>query len=221
MNFNSVFEELNKLYEEPPAEAKEKLDDNAEEPVAESCVKEELVEAVEDDEIEVVDDEEIEIVDDEAAAEDEEPKQTIIECVKCGALVIVDEVVVDEESDLVNVEDECKFCEEAAGYKIIGSVVPYETETEEADEEAADEEIAVEAEAEVADDEMPVEEALKETYYACAEIDGEEKRFSFDSREAAKKYIAAIKSGEAAEFAGKKIGSVWTEGFDAECADEQ
>jgi hypothetical protein len=75
---------------------------------------------------EAVDDEEIEVVDDEAV-EDTEPKQTIIECSKCGALVIVDEVTVDEESDLVNTKDECKFCEEKEGYKIIGSVVPYET----------------------------------------------------------------------------------------------
>ncbi len=87
--------------------------------------KDELVEAVEDEEIEIVD--------------DEEPKQVIIECSKCGALVIVDEVEVDEESDLVNVKDECKFCEEKEGYKIVGSVVPYADEVVE-DEE--DEEIS-------------------------------------------------------------------------------
>ena len=74
-------------------------------------------------------DAEIELVDDE-------PKQTIIECSKCGALVIVDEVEVDEESDLVNVKDECKFCEEKEGFKIIGSVLPYEEP--EADDEAAE-----------------------------------------------------------------------------------
>lgn len=105
------------------------------------------------EELEIVEDE-IEIVDDEAPAEEvsvDEPKQTIIECSKCGALVIVDEVEVDEESDLVNMKDECKFCEEKEGYKIIGSVVPYEAveevaETEEAEEteEAAEAETAPE-----------------------------------------------------------------------------
>jgi hypothetical protein len=56
-----------------------------------------------------------------------------------------------------------------------------------------------------------VNEALKETYYACAEIDGEERRFPFENREDARKYISDIKSGVASEFEGKKIGSVWTE----------
>lgn len=117
-NFTSIFEELSKLYEEE-AVADEKVEEGTEE----------LTEAAED--------KEIEIVDDEAAAEempveepvmDEEPKQVICECDKCGALIIVDEadIKVDEETDLVNVEDECKFCEEAVGYKILGMVAPYE-----------------------------------------------------------------------------------------------
>jgi hypothetical protein len=103
----------------------------------------ELTEAVEDEEIEIVDD---------------EPKQTIIECAKCGALVIVDEVEVDEESDLVNVKDECKFCEEKEGYKIIGSVLPYEAP--EADE-VVDEEIPEEpVEDELAEEDDIIEEDL-------------------------------------------------------------
>lgn len=109
MNFISTFDELNKLYEA-----------NAEK-VEESCTKEALTE-------ETAEEEEIEIINDEVPVdevESDEPKQTVLECSKCGALVIVDEVVVDEESDLVNVEDVCKFCEEKEGYKIIGSVVPY------------------------------------------------------------------------------------------------
>lgn len=64
---------------------------------------------------------------------EEEPRQIICECDKCGALVIKDEaeIVVDEETDLVNVEEECKFCEEAKGFKIIGTVAPYEPIIEE------------------------------------------------------------------------------------------
>lgn len=114
MNFISTFDELNKLYEA-----------NAEK-VEESCTKEAITE-------ETAEEEEIEIIDDDVPVdevESEEPKQVVLECSKCGALVIVDEVAVDEESDLVNVEDVCKFCEEKEGYKIIGSVVPY-SETDE------------------------------------------------------------------------------------------
>lgn len=140
-NFTSVFEELSKLYEEPVKEApaKDVTKDESEAEIEEACGKEKLAEAA-DDEIEIVDDEMSieEVPAEEASVEDtveeeeveDEPRQIIIECDKCGAIVIVDEadVVVDEESDLVNVEDECKFCEEKAGYKILGVVAPYNPE---------------------------------------------------------------------------------------------
>ena len=77
-------------------------------------------------------------------AEVVEPKQLILECSKCGALVIKDEsdIELDEEADLVNVNDECAFCEETVGYTIVGAVVPYEVVEVENDaeiEEALDE----------------------------------------------------------------------------------
>ena len=91
-----------------------------------------------------------ELIDDETIADDadveeapveevaeEEPKQIVLECSKCGALVIKTEadVVVDEASDLVNIEDACQYCEEAAGYTIVGTIAPYEAiNTEEAAE---------------------------------------------------------------------------------------
>ena len=81
------------------------------------------------------DDEEIEIIDDE-------PKQVICECDKCGALVIKAEadIIVDEETDLANVEDECQFCEEAKGFKIVGVVAPYEpVDATEAEADVVDE----------------------------------------------------------------------------------
>ena len=121
MNFISTFDELSKLYEEASLEKAQ------EEVVEESCNKEELTESAE---------EEIEIVDDELPAEeapveepteDEEPKQVVLECSKCGALMIKDEadIVVNEESGLANVEDKCAFCEETEGYKTIGTLLPY------------------------------------------------------------------------------------------------
>ena len=152
-NFISTFEELNKLYEEAPQVDKKvkKLEDTVEE----SCIKEELVEAAEDEEIEIVDDEPAEIPEEEFVdepIEEDEPRQVIMECSKCGALVIKDEadVVSDEESDLVNVEDSCEYCEEAEGYKIVGIVTPYES-----DEPA----VAEESTEEIAEDEF-VEEGL-------------------------------------------------------------
>ena len=139
-NFTSVFEELSKLYEE---EVREEV--VAEEKVKEACT-EELTEAA-DDEIPVDEDPADEVPAEEPAAEDE-PRQVICECDKCGALVIKAEadIVVDEESDLVNVEDACQYCEETAGYKIIGVVAPFE-EVAEVAEEAPEE--APEAEQEV------------------------------------------------------------------------
>ena len=92
---------------------------------------------------EAADDEDIEIVDEEVPEEDasvkdgavdeqteEEPRKLILECDSCGALVIKDEsdIVTGGESETVNVEDECEFCEEAAGYSIIGVVAPYNPE---------------------------------------------------------------------------------------------
>ena len=122
MNFTSVFEELNSLYED-------KVDDTP-------------VEEVADD-----------VVIDEPAADDE-PKQVVLECSKCGALVIKDEadVAVDAETDLVNVDEACQYCEETEGYKIVGAVVPYAVEGAEDDAEDGAEEPA-----------EPVDEQLEES----------------------------------------------------------
>jgi hypothetical protein len=93
----------------------------------------------------------------EAVEDEEEPRRIILECDNCGAITIRDEadVVIDEESDLVNVEDECQFCEEAKGHKIIGVVAPYEDVEDEEPVEDAAEEVAADAED---FDEVPVEE---------------------------------------------------------------
>ena len=122
MNFISTFEELDKLYEEAAPEVNK--EESEEEVIEEGCDKK-LTEAADDEEIEIVEDE---IPTEEPVVEDA-PKQVICECDKCGALVIKDEadIIVDEETDLVNVKDECQFCEEAKGFKIVGVVAPYES----------------------------------------------------------------------------------------------
>ena len=124
MSFISTFEELNKLYESVEPEVKE-------EEVVEETVEEALTEAVEEvdetEEATAEKDETEEVIEIDAEEEQEEPKQIILECSNCGGLVIKAEadVAVDEESDLANISDACQYCEEAAGYKIVGLVTPY------------------------------------------------------------------------------------------------
>lgn len=153
MNFISTFEELNKLYEE--AKQHVKKDKKLEEPTEELGMKKTLKEAAEDEEIEIVDDE---------VAEEAEPRQMILECDKCGALMIKSEedIATDEESGLVNVEEDCPFCEETVGYKIIGTMIPYE----ETEEEPAVEEEEPDVEEDTIEDDI-IDEDLAEV--ACGE----------------------------------------------------
>lgn len=58
--------------------------------------------------------------------------------------------------------------------------------------------------------------SMNETFYACVEVDGEERRFPFETRDQARDYIAAIRDGKAPEFEGKKIGGLWTESVNKE-----
>jgi hypothetical protein len=147
-----------------PLASRFKIVQGADVPVVEA-----LTEAAEDEEIEIVDDEAAveEIPAEEPVAEDE-PRQVICECDKCGALVIKDEadVVVDEETDLVNVEEECKFCEEAKGFKIVGVVAPYEEAVEVVDGEPIEDEISGEASAEAPEEDAEdiIDEDLADIY---------------------------------------------------------
>jgi len=58
------------------------------------------------------------------------------------------------------------------------------------------------------------EEVIEENFYAVVEVDGEERRFPFKDRDAARRYIQHVRNG-APEFEGKKIGSMWTESLDS------
>lgn len=142
MNFQTILEELDRLYEEENVKKEnEKTEDTATE------TEQELAEAAEDisDEEEIIDDE---IIDDEEPAADE-LKQLILECDKCGALVIKaeEDVKIDDATDLANVDEVCHFCEEAAGCKIIGIVAPYEVaeDAEPVEDEIEEEDIVEES----------------------------------------------------------------------------
>lgn len=73
----------------------------------------------------------------EAAENDDEARKVVLECANCGGVYIKAEtdLVIEESSDLANTEDTCSYCDEAAGYKIVGVLSPYE---ESADTDAAE-----------------------------------------------------------------------------------
>lgn len=185
MNFISAFDELDKLYESVDNDRTKSLyscsecgfetelfdeefdgccpnchDHNGafgkcEESLKEAKEEETKEEEVIEDEVQV--DEESQ---EQSAVEEEQEevinKPIVLECTKCGALVIKDEseVIIDEESELANIGEECTYCEESEGFKAIGTFEPYVVET--VDDEATEEE----AEAEVIEDDVIVDESL-------------------------------------------------------------
>lgn len=156
MNFSNVFEELSKLYESVEPETEDVAEEEA---VAEEALTEAADEVPEDEPA----------ADEEVVAEDEvpldEPKNVILECANCGALVINPEadVAIDEGSDLANMDVPCQYCEEAAGYKIVGVVAPYEVaedvvEVEDDAEETAEDEVVEEG---LLDVDVPIDVAVQ------------------------------------------------------------
>lgn len=78
----------------------------------------------------------IDVYDPEAETEEELNDSyigsVILECEVCHSPIFkkVEDVVVDENSDLANIEDECPICHSNDGFKIIGQVAPYQEEPE-------------------------------------------------------------------------------------------
>lgn len=138
MNFTSVMEELDRLYDEP--EAKAEITEEVAATVTEADATENATELKEDGAEEEAPVEEAEA---EVEIATDEPKQLILECDKCGAIIIKDEadIKADEESGLVNIDEACTFCEETAGYKILGAMIPYEASAEDEDIVIEDDEV--------------------------------------------------------------------------------
>lgn len=142
MNFQTILEELDRLYEEEATKVA------TEEPVEDEKEDEKLTESAEDtddEEVEIIDDEEVEDVDGDTATEAEEPvveepvveePQLVLECANCGAVIVLAEAdtKVDEAADLVNVGEACQYCEATDGYRVLGVLSPYMTEEVEAEE---------------------------------------------------------------------------------------
>lgn len=82
------------------------------------------------------------IIDPEAETKDELEDsyegKVIIACKICHGMQYKDpqDIIIDEESDYVNVGEECPACSSVDGYKIVGQVAPYCAECDEMDESA-------------------------------------------------------------------------------------
>ena len=125
MNLESIFEELDRIYEENSEQLNEgKLD------------QVEGEEADEEIDIEIENDEEATPVEDSP-----EVTQTVIECAKCGGVTVVAkaDVAYDEDTDLVNVGKACQYCEAEDGFKVLDDLIP--VAVEETEEEPVEESI--------------------------------------------------------------------------------
>ena len=89
------------------------------------------------------------IIDPEADSEEDLQKsyegKVIISCKLCHDMQYKDpqDIVIDEESDYVNVGEECPSCSSVDGYKIVGQVAPYCAECDKEGEDVEDEETKV------------------------------------------------------------------------------
>ena len=94
-----------------------------------------------------LDDDSIDVIDPEAHSEDELSDsyigKVILDCEVCHSKIYKnsEDIVIDEESQLANIEDECPYCMSNDGYKIIGEVAPF-SEVHEEDELEIDNESA-------------------------------------------------------------------------------
>ena len=162
MNLHSVFEELDKLYEfvEEPAEEEEATELSTEVAGEETGLTEDANESVDEEEAS-----EVEQNDEEEVTE--QPVSVVLECSKCGGVIIKAEadVEINDEAELANMAEPCQYCEETAGYVVLGALAPYGVADEEPEIEIIeDEEIEDEAETEEV-----VDEALEEGIFDSKE----------------------------------------------------
>lgn len=119
------------------------------------------------------------VVDPEATTEDELEKdyigKVILECGVCHSLNYEnkDEIILDEDSELVNVEKECPFCHSTYGFKIIGEVADYHTDEDNHDDADDDPDARLaDIETDEEDEAESIEEATKTLVKPLSEVDG-------------------------------------------------
>ena len=223
----TTVEEIKEVAAEAGEEVAEVVKEN---PEVEAEEIKEITDEVVEDHFEVSE-EEAEIVEDEEV--EEEVKESLNEAVdkelddKLKAhneyIEYLKEMIEKEEKSLANAKND--FVRKSIQSRIdalqadLEAALPEALKGEVETELPTAEEVELEA-TENTEEKEEAKESLKEAYYACAEIDGEERRFPFNTREEAKKYIDMIQKGEAKEFEGKEIGSTWTESLEEELNEE-
>lgn len=75
--------------------------------------------------------------------EDSYVDKVVLDCDVCHSLIYKDQadIVIDEETEMANVGEECPYCQSTEGFKIIGQVAPYDEETCECEDEHEKEEV--------------------------------------------------------------------------------
>ena len=93
---------------------------------------EDLKDFIDDD----ITDETIDIIDTEASTEDELQDsyigKVILDCNVCHSKLYkdIEDIHIDEESNNVNVDEECPYCYSTDGYKIVGKIAEYSDEAD-------------------------------------------------------------------------------------------
>lgn len=118
----------------------------------------------------------------DTAAEKEDELQdnyvgkVIIECECCHSKFYKEpeDVIIDSETQLANIEEECPFCNATMGYTVIGKIEPFD------EEEPTEEEVEIEVDDEVVEPEEPAEEEVDEVPEEEVEDEEEEVEESFN-----------------------------------------
>lgn len=102
----------------------------------------ELKSFIDDDVDEIPEEEIIDVnADEESELQDNYIGKVILECECCHSRIYKDEadVIIDEESGLANVDEQCPVCNNELGYTVIGKIEPFDKDREIEPEEETDE----------------------------------------------------------------------------------
>ena len=102
--------------------------------------------------------------------------KVILECDSCHTRIYKDiaDVIIDEDSGLANVEEECPVCSNAFGWNVIGRIEKFDADAFK-EEPKDEEEVEVEEEPEISDEEIgeALKEALNEDRFEDGSVDQE------------------------------------------------
>lgn len=103
--------------------------------------------------------------------------KVILECDSCHTRIYKDiaDVIIDEDSGLANVEEECPVCSNAFGWNVIGRIEKFDADAFKEEEPKDKEEVEVEEEPEISDEEIgeALKEALNEDRFEDGSVDQE------------------------------------------------